>query len=255
MASAIEFYRHLIDLAETGTPLVTVTVISTHGSAPTDASSKMIVTADGLAFGSVGGGRVEAKAIEYAQTMLLEQTPTAVTDWSLKADVGMTCGGRVALYYEAHNNAVWKIVIFGAGHVTAALARSLAPLSCQVTCIDPRADWLAKLPPGTKTMVTDDPPACVDQLTDDCAVLCMTRGHASDLPVLKRIYETNRSFRFLGVIGSAAKAAVLRKELRQAGIDPQRLDFVCPVGLPIGSNDPAEIAISIAAQLLQNRDR
>jgi len=255
MAAASEFYRQLIDLIETGTPLVTVTVISTHGSAPTDAASKMIVTADGLAGGSVGGGRVEAKAIKHAQTMLRAELQTDTTDWSLKADVGMTCGGRVALYYEAHNAAVWKIVIFGAGHVTAALARALVPLPCQVTCIDPRADWLDKLPTGIKTVLTDDPPAHVDQLADDCSVLCMTRGHASDLPVLKRIYETNRAFRFLGVIGSKAKAAVLRKELVQAGIAEERLNFVCPVGLTIGSNDPAEIAVSIAAQLLQVRDQ
>ena len=55
------------------------------------------------------------------------------------------------------------------------------------------------------------------------------------------------------MIGSAAKAAVLRKELTAAGVDPERLTFLCPVGLPIGTNHPGEIAVSIAAQLLEVR--
>jgi xanthine dehydrogenase accessory factor len=60
----------------------------------------------------------------------------------------------------------------------------------------------------------------------------------------------------LGVIGSAAKRAVLSRELREDGIAEVVLErMVCPVGLPIGSNDPAEIAISIVAQLLERRGR
>ncbi len=82
----------------------------------------------------------------------------------------------------------------------------------------------------------------------------MTRGHASDLPVLRRIYQSERQFPYVGVIGSRAKAAVLRKELAQVSIDPAALTFRCPIGLPIGENYPGEIAISIAAELLQVRD-
>ncbi|MCG8649364.1 MAG: XdhC family protein, partial [Pirellulales bacterium] len=155
--------------------------------------------------------------------------------------------------YEMYHQANWKIAIFGAGHVTLALAKVLATLSCQVTCIDPRQQWLAKLPAGIQKIVTEDPPAQVDGLADETYVLCMTRGHHSDRPVLQRIFESGRSFPFLGVIGSKAKAAVLRKELSQAGIPEDKLQFHCPVGLPIGSNDPPEIAISIASQLLQVR--
>jgi xanthine dehydrogenase accessory factor len=254
MTLSTTFYQQLVELIEAGNPIVLVTVTSTHGSAPTDTGSKMVVSVDGLCIGSVGGGRIEAKAIDHAKQMMSDRQLTSTTDWSLKADVGMTCGGRVALYYEAHNLATWKIVIFGAGHVTGAVARALNHLNCRVTCIDPRGDWLAKLPRGIQTVQTDDPPGYVDQLEDDCYVLCMTRGHRSDLPVLKRIFESKRQFSFLGVIGSKAKAAVLRKELAEEGIAAEDMRFECPVGLPIGSNDPAEIAISISAQLLQARD-
>jgi xanthine dehydrogenase accessory factor len=60
---------------------------------------------------------------------------------------------------------------------------------------------------------------------------------------------------FIGVIGSGSKRAVLLRELREDGLSDHLLEkVICPVGLPIGGNDPAEIAISIAAQLLQQRE-
>jgi xanthine dehydrogenase accessory factor len=65
-----------------------------------------------------------------------------------------------------------------------------------------------------------------------------------------------RNFPFVGVIGSDAKAKVLQQELIAAGLPPERsAQFHCPVGLPFGNNDPREIALSIAAQLLTERDR
>jgi xanthine dehydrogenase accessory factor len=83
----------------------------------------------------------------------------------------------------------------------------------------------------------------------------MTQGHQTDLPVLHRALTT-RDFPFIGVIGSAAKAAVLRRELVAAGLAPGRAaQFHCPVGLDFGTNHPHEIAVSIAAQLLAERDR
>lgn len=249
-----DFLRRSSELADTATPFVVVTLVEASGSTPADAGAKMAVTAEGLAFGTVGGGRVEAKAIDEAQAMLREHTAQRLVDWSLKADVGMTCGGRVKLYFEAIGVATWPIVIFGAGHVTQALARLLATLPCQVTCIDPRREWLERLPAGVQRIEADDPPSEVERLPDDAFVLCMTRGHASDLPVLRRIFEQGRVFPYLGVIGSKAKAAVLRKELTEAGVPATQQVFHCPVGLPIGTNHPSEIAVSITAQLLAVRD-
>ncbi|HVT80313.1 MAG TPA: XdhC family protein, partial [Phycisphaerae bacterium] len=60
---------------------------------------------------------------------------------------------------------------------------------------------------------------------------------------------------YVGVIGSEAKAGVLRRGVLAAGIPEERLGlYHCPIGLPLGTNDPAEIAVSVAAQLLQCRD-
>ncbi len=248
----LDRYLHRLDR---GIPFVVVTIVEAQGSVPQDTGAKMIVTHEGLDYGTVGGGKVEAKAAEIAEQMLHDERDYQFVDWSLKADVGMTCGGRVKLYFERVGGRIWPIVIFGAGHVTQALAKQLVMLPCRVVCIDPRIEWLNKLPEGIEKIVHPEPAEYVDRLDEGTFVLCLTRGHSSDFPVLKRIFQTDRKFPFLGVIGSRAKAAVLRKELTASGIPDERIDFQCPVGFPIGGNHPAEIAVSIAAQLLEVRDR
>ena len=236
------------------TPLVTVTVVDTTGSVPQDRGAKMIVTAEGLRFGTVGGGKVETKAIAEAQQMISGEIAenTRFAQWNLAKDVGMTCGGIVKLYFEAHNAGRWRVVVFGAGHVANALITLLVHFDCHITCIDPRPDWLARLlrSPKLTTVQSDDMPSLVKTIPDDAFVVLMTMGHATDAPILKEILGT-RQFPYVGVIGSDAKANILRRELQAANISG---DFHCPIGIEIGTNHPYEIALSAIAQLIQTRD-
>lgn len=255
------FVERLAELAASGAPFVSVTLVETIGSTPSETGSKMLVTAVGLDTGTVGGGRVEAKAIEHAQTMLRaprESSPRAeLVEWNLQRDVGMTCGGVLKLFFEAYNHSQWQIVLFGAGHVAAAVVHCLLPLECRVTCIDPRAEWLARLQdhPRLRKVCANDPAAEVAALPEEPFVLCMTMGHRTDRPILEAIFRQRRRFPFLGVIGSAAKRKVLERELRSSGVSAEQLSQLhCPVGLPIGSSLPGEIAISVVAQLIQVRD-
>lgn len=261
MGAPHAYIERLAELAASGVPLASVTLVDAVGSTPADVGSKMLVTAAGLDFGTVGGGRVEAKAIAAAQEMLAspmtpEQT-TRLFEWNLQHDVGMTCGGVVKLFFELYNHNQWQIVIFGAGHVAAAVIHCLLPLACCITCVDPRREWLDKLPNDSRLrrICTDDAAAEVATLLDSAFVLCMTMGHRTDRPILEEIFRQGRQFPYLGVIGSAAKRAVLRRELLAAGVSAEQADsFHCPIGLPIGTNLPGEIAISVVAQLLQVRD-
>lgn len=83
----------------------------------------------------------------------------------------------------------------------------------------------------------------------------MTMGHATDLPVLVEALQ-NHDFPYLGVIGSNAKARQLQKGLADAGLSLElQSRFHCPIGLDLGSNHPWEIAVSVAAQLIQVRDQ
>ncbi len=258
---SLTFYEQVVALEREGTAFVLILLTDALGSTPQDTGAKMLVTAAGLHTGTIGGGKVEAKAIELAGELLArgESAPRFV-NWALKADVGMTCGGSVKLYFEPHVGgglgAAWPIWIFGAGHVVQALVPVLAPLDCQLTVVDPRRDWLDRLPRArnARFIQADEPANLVPAMPAHAFVLCLTKGHASDRPVLQRALA-EKNFPFVGVIGSDAKAEVLRRELVAAGLPPERAaQFHCPVGLPFGNNDPREIALSIAAQLLTERD-
>jgi xanthine dehydrogenase accessory factor len=181
-------------------------------------------------------------------------------EWSLNRDIGMTCGGSMRVYLEAFNHRAWNITVFGAGHVGNALINVLEKLDCRITCIDSRVEWLDKLPesPKLRRVLLTEMKEFVPEIPSDSFVLLMTMGHSSDKPILLEILNRwkNVKFPYLGVIGSDAKAARLRKDIAEAGL-PEELSkvFFCPIGLPLGSNHPQEIAVSIAAQLLQVRDQ
>lgn len=261
MTTPIGYYDKLTELLEADQPFVSVIVVDTTGSVPQDAGSKMLVTRDGLHFGTVGGGKVEKRAIEEAQSLLCRldsgQT-THFVNWSLSRDIGMTCGGSVKLYFETYNSNSWKIVIFGSGHVALCVASLLNNLECRITCIDPRPEWLEKLPdsPKIRKIQSDDMPGEVASLPDDAFVLLMTMGHTTDKPILLEILHCKREFPYLGVIGSDAKAVRLKQDIAEAGLPAEyAAKFYCPMGLDLGTNHPQEIAVSIVAQLLSVRDR
>jgi xanthine dehydrogenase accessory factor len=171
----------------------------------------------------------------------------------------MTCGGAVKLYFEPHpsGGTSWQIAIFGAGHITQALLPVLSPLPCTITVYDSRPEWLSKITPGRniRSECIQDLARVVDTLSAETFLLCMTQGHKTDRPILSRAL-THHNFPYVGCIGSKAKATVLRQELIADGVPLERArGFHCPIGLEFGTNHPHEIALSIAAQLLVERDR
>ena len=237
---------------------MTVTITAIRGSAPQIIGAKGIVTGVGIVAGTVGGGKIEAAAVAHAQSLLGDASAKncELVTWNLQTEIGMTCGGEVQLLFEVMRHDEWPIVVFGAGHVSQSLVPLLLTLNCRVTCIDARSEWLSRLTDHhrlTKVCI-DDLPGQVRQQARDAFFILMSPGHATDLPILAEILQT-RSAPFVGVIGSTKKAAIMKRNLQELGIDePQCSSFRCPLGLPIGDNTPAEIAISIAAQLLERRD-
>jgi xanthine dehydrogenase accessory factor len=254
-----EHLRVAADLLEHDESFATVTLLAIRGSAPQIAGAKAIVTDQGIVAGTVGGGKIESAAIEYAKQALgeFDGPATIVETWNLQTQIGMTCGGEVTLLFEFHRRAAWPIAVFGAGHISQALIPLLLKLNCQIICIDSRNDWIEKLPanPKLRKRCVPEPKSVLPELATNTFFVLMSKGHATDLPVLADILRS-RTPPYVGVIGSAQKASVLRRELRQLGIGEDRIEsFRCPIGLPLGNNTPAEIAISVAAQLIQVRDQ
>lgn len=243
-------------LIEEGLSFVMVTQTGVRGSAPQDPGAKMIVTRVGLHFGTVGGGKVEAAAIKKAQA-ILEKTqthPPEHVSWNLQKDIGMSCGGEASFLFEHFPSRHWPVVIFGAGHVAQALTRTLSKLNCSVSCIDSRAEWVEKLE-GVKAIHHPSPKDIVKDFDPNSFFISMTMGHAHDVPILYEIFRHAPCCPYVGVIGSEVKGIKIKKELKELGVSDDFLSKLrVPMGLPIGTNHPYEIAISIAAELLKVRD-
>lgn len=249
-------FKKASELKEEGKSFVMVTMTEVVGSAPQEAGAKCIVGPDGLIAGTVGGGKVEAAAIKFAQKMLesSEALPPKPVKWNLQTDIGMTCGGVVGFLFEHFPSNEWPIAIFGAGHVSQALTRYLTKLNCQVSVIDERREWTDRLA-NVEIINSNDPQSSVAAFNEKTFFLCMTKGHAFDVPFLHEIFKQFPNAPYIGAIGSKSKGNAIRKDLAELGVSADLLERLrIPIGLPIGNNTPEEISISIIAELLQIRD-
>lgn len=253
------FVDQLSRLHRDGVPVCTVTIVDAQGSIPQEVGATAAFGRDGLLFGTIGGGRVEARCAERARELLAPEanSRTRFERLNLFRDLGMTCAGEVALYFEAHRpDRHWRIVVFGAGHVAQKLCRFLIELDCAVTCIDTRREWLDRLPASEKLECrhVGEFAEGVDAVCQGAAVVVMTMGHATDMPILEAIARKDVGLSYLGVIGSDSKAAIMRRQLRESGVATEFIEgIVCPIGEKVGNNTPPEIAVGALSQLVKLR--
>jgi xanthine dehydrogenase accessory factor len=145
------------------------------------------------------------------------------------------------------------VLIYGGGHVGAALARALTPLPFAVRWVDARLDGFpAEIPIGVETVQTPLPEAEARAAPADALHVVLTHSHALDLDIVAAVLERG-AFGFLGLIGSGTKKALFLRRLRERGIPEARLArLTCPVGVPgIRDKRPEVIASAVAVQLLQ----
>jgi xanthine dehydrogenase accessory factor len=145
------------------------------------------------------------------------------------------------------------LVVFGAGHVGAAIVRMLGELPCHVTWVDERDDMFPDdIPANVKVEATDIPEAIVDAAPAGSSFLVLTHSHALDQRLSEAILRRNDAGWF-GLIGSKTKRMQFEHRLRERGISDERLaDMVCPIGIAgITGKQPAVIATAVCAQLLQ----
>lgn len=150
-----------------------------------------------------------------------------------------------------------KVYIFGGGHLAQEVVPVLSHLGFRCVVIDDREEFTRKeLFPGAEAVYMEDFKQLDGKFSikKEDYVAVMTRGHLCDLDVEKYVLKTEASY--IGVVGSRRKTQFVRGKLREAGFSEEEMDrIVTPIGLDIGGDTPAEIAISIAAQLIQVRNR
>lgn len=250
-----EVLLELARMVQEQRPGVLATVVRAERSTPRGPGAKMIVHADGRLTGSVGGGAAEAHVVDCAREVAAGGACQLV---GVDLDGGHgVCGGRMEIFLEPVLRAV-PFVVIGGGHIGRAMVEVGRALPFRFLLIDDRAGILAGVRegPGVRAIV-----CAPDELDAPLAMalggaaLVASRGHAQDadyLEALLRVARTSgRPFAFLGLLGSRAKTAVTRQELLRRGIAAEEFDRVrAPVGLDLGDETPAEIALSVLAEAL-----
>jgi xanthine dehydrogenase accessory factor len=146
------------------------------------------------------------------------------------------------------------LVIAGAGHVGFALAEMARGLDFHTTVIDDRADIASadRFPGATRIVGPIDDELARFSITPHTYVVIVTRGHRHDGRALGAVVASRA--RYVGLIGSKRKIVTIFRELYAAGVPREQLERVhAPIGLDIGAVTPAEIAVSIAAELIAVR--
>ncbi|MDR6904874.1 xanthine dehydrogenase accessory factor [Agromyces sp. 3263] len=258
------------------TPAVLVTVAMVRGHAPRNGGAKMVVSAD-AAFGTVGGGNLEQTALHRARELLADgfaaaepELLTLTLSDKAVADYGVQCcGGEVTMLLEPVP-VVPAVAVFGLGHVGLELARILARQPIELTLVDSRAEMLAPerlgaargsgsgsgpLSDAVATVVVRQlpvPEAALADLPTGAHVLVMTHDHVEDLAIVESALRTP-GIGSIGLIGSRSKWARFRAQLLAAGVAEDDLARVStPIGIDgIRSKEPAAIAVSVAARVLQ----
>lgn len=234
---------------------VEIRVLETRGSAPREAGTRMWVGA-GEVRGTIGGGNLEYTALKIAREMLLSGEARRERKFALGDALGQCCGGSVTLGFSRKDTIENEeelypspqVILFGAGHVGKEVARILERLPCRLTWVDPRPDaFPAQVGPNTQAVIEEEAAWMVDEAPAGACYVVMTHSHALDLEIVERVLRRN-DYRFVGLIGSQTKAAKFRARLERKGIDAAPL--ACPIGLFKSGKHPAEVAVSVVAQLL-----
>lgn len=237
------------DAARRGERAVLVTLVAIEGPAPRLPGARILVFADGHTEGTIGGGSLEALAVDRARE-LLKTGGTSLETVDL-TDRGLKCGGgKATLFYEVMAPEP-ELAIFGAGHVGWALAKLAHEVDAfPVTVYAGRDEDPAEIAPGVSVHPVPGFREIPTLTASTYAVLC-TDSHAMDLDVARQILRQTPGPAYVGMLGSQAKSAEIRERLREAGIPPERVEGVhCPVGLPLGGRSPGLVALSILSEVV-----
>ena len=251
---------------------VLVSVERVQGSGPREVGAWMAVFPQTLV-NTIGGGHVEFQAISEARALLAQPTHednTLTTRYALGPALGQCCGGVVHLKFERISAADapalqqrllgkgQPVTLFGGGHVGRALVNVLSTLPYHVQWVDSRDEiFPTHLPPNVVCEHSDPVHAAVADVPSGASVLIMSFSHAEDLDVVAACLMRQRlhgDLKFVGLIGSKTKWVTFQHRLEAKGFTVEELAFItCPIGLSgIKGKEPEVIAVSVAAQLLQN---
>ncbi len=206
---------------------------------------KLLITGSGI-FGDLGDAALTARMREQALEFLLLRTAQLL-------EIAGACGATSVFVEPLHP--VARLLVLGGGHIAQPLVAIASLLEYEITVIDDRPSFANRQRfPGAQSVVCEDFSRALSRQRFDAgtSVVIVTRGHQHDLLCLKQVLPEEPGY--VGMIGSRRRIKLVREHLMSAGFPEEQVNRVfMPIGLEIGAETPAEIAISIAAQLTEAR--
>lgn len=233
---------------EDSRPFIIVTILGVEGSFPQKIGTKMIIFDDKSCIGSIGGGTLEAQAIEFANSIFGSKDAIRKIFNLVQDEENIA---KVELLFEPFLPPN-KLFIFGAGHVGSAVARLAEFVGFKTILIDDREKLLKDLDITNveKVFVESFDKFNTSLLNESSLVLISTRSHNTDFLVLNKILNSKAGY--IGLLGSKKKKENFFKKLKEKGLSEKELLRInVPVGLDIGAKTAKEIAISIIAQMIK----
>ena len=237
-----------------GREFVSASVFNVQGHSPASEGSRMLVVKDGIAAGTVGGGAMEKDVIRKALE-LFSSCKSRVITYDLESGsavendekTGMPCGGKVSVFLEYFGSPD-SLYIFGCGHVGEALVNVLSGPGFSVNCIDEREEYAEKIKQRYHVPVFAGFPE-MDSRRNTFIVIA-SYSHEKDYEILKKIIADKTEYEYLGIVASSGKWKTIKEKLEKefgGRIDYSKI--YSPAGLDTGGRTPADIAISIAAEI------
>ena len=228
----MEFYEQLLKAKRENRLYATATVVQTEGDTPRKAGAKMLVLADGTITGSVGGGTVEKQTIADCMKAMKTGEPLLKTYSAVSPEIkerGMVCGGNMTVFIEPGERLPY-LYLCGCGHVAQAVLPLAKSLGWYVVGIDARDVEQLDFVPGS-------------------AYIACSFSHKTDGDILNVILSKEPGY--VGMLGGRPKIRALFSRLKENGWPEEVLERIhAPIGLDIGGQRPAEIAVSILAEIL-----
>ncbi|MDX9745735.1 MAG: XdhC/CoxI family protein [Syntrophales bacterium] len=249
-----DIYEEILKVKNRGECAALATVISVDGSTPREQGAKMLIRQDGTIEGTIGGGLMEKMAREEAEKVIENGIPKMVHfDLTGREKDAMICGGVATVFIEAIVPKA-SVYIMGAGHIGYHLARMAKMVDFRVVVCDNRPEYANRERfPEVDDLHTDDYEQIFPKLPVSASsyIVIVTHGHAHDQMALEWALETQA--RYIGMIGSRKKTRQVLDNLIEKGVSAEDIEkrVHSPIGLNINAETPAEIAVSIIAEMIQ----
>ncbi len=249
--------REVIRLMDRHVAFVQATIVKAVGSVPGKVGAAMILRPDGTFVGTIGGAGLEERVKDHARRAM-ETRASDLYHFDLQAwkpgGLPSLCGGSVDVaveYVPARPN----LLLWGGGHVSSALARLLPSLEYDFSVADDRPEWVSaeRFPEADRReAVTPSEVWTVFEPAEFSHLYLLGYDAKKDLELLAG--SLDRFPGYIGLISSAPKRTHMFAQLRRRGVAAKAIARVhAPIGLAIRAESPAEIAVSIVAEIIESQ--